>query len=362
MSGRRGPINPLLEEAREYPFAVLERKRQAAEARGTRVINFGMGDPNEETPAFIREALRQAVPPRSRYPAAHGQAALRAASAAWARRRFAVTLDPERELLPVNGSKEGVFLLAQAVIDPRSPRRTIVIPSPFYPVYESGARFAGGVPHLLRMDLAHGFRPDLAAVPDEVWERTALLWLNYPHNPTGAVADDALYGTALDLARRHGFWVASDEAYAEIYFDQPPRSALEFGLENLVAFHTLSKRSAMTGYRSGFMAGDVRLMEALRRFRPNVGVATPDFIQSAAIAAWNDDAHVAEQRALYAAKREVVRGWMDACGYAIDASEATFYLWMRAPGGEGYCRWALVPTLEECREAVRRLEAAPVAR
>ncbi len=386
MSVRRGPLNPLLEEAGEYPFAALERKRLAAEARGARVINFGLGDPQEETPEFIREALRRALPSRSRYPAVQGQPALRAACAHWVWRRFQVRLDPEREVLPVNGSKEGVFLLALAAIAPGSDRRTVVIPSPFYPVYEAGARYAGGIPHLLRMDAAGGFRPDLDAVPAELWERTALLWLNYPHNPTGAVADLPLYGRALELARRHGFWVASDEAYAEIYFDRPPHSALECGLENLIAFHTLSKRSAMTGYRSGFMAGDARLMDALRRFRPNVGVATPDFVQAAAVAAWNDDAHAADQRALYAAKREHLLSWMWACGYRVDASEATFYLWMRAPGGddrafcdqllergvvampgsdlgpggEGYCRWALVPTLDECREAVRRLEAAPV--
>jgi acetylornithine aminotransferase len=190
--------------------------------------------------------------------------------------------------------------------------------------------------------------------------------------------------------------VGADEAYAELYFDAPPPSMLEFGTENVLAFHTLSKRSAMTGYRSGFMAGDERLIAALRRLRPNVGVATPDFIQTAAIAAWNDDRHTADQRARYAAKRALFLDYFKRHGFHIEASEATFYLWVRAPrtpgarggsgaddvafverllrlglvslpgsylgpGGEGYVRWALVPTLEQCREAIARLEAAGVA-
>ncbi len=385
MSVRPGPLNPLLEAEREYPFATLERKRHALEAGGVRVINFGLGDPQEETPPFVRDALRQAVPARSRYPSVPGQPALRSACAGWLERRFGVRLDPERQLLPVNGSKEGIFLLALAVVDARASRRTVVIPSPGYPVYEQGARYAGAEPHFLRLEPERKFRPDLGSVPEDVWERTALLWLNYPHNPTGAVADDALYRGALELGRRHGFWVASDEAYAEIYFDRAPRSLLEFGLENALAFHSLSKRSAMTGYRSGFMAGDATLIAALRRFRPSVGVATPDFVQAAAIAAWSDDRHTMDQRALYAAKRRLLLEWMETRRLAVLASEATFYLWMRAPGGddrgfaerllergivvlpgselgpggEGFCRWALVPTLEECREAVERLQALP---
>ena len=276
-----------------------------------------------------------------------------------------------------------MFLLALAVVEREHERSTVVIPAPAYPVYESGARFAGAQIHHTPLTSAAGWRFDPAQVADDVWARTALLWLNYPHNPTGATIGARDYERVLEVARRFGFWVASDEAYADIYFDERPRSALEFGVENVIALHTLSKRSAMTGYRSGFMAGDPRLIEALRRFRPSVGVATPDFVQAAAVAAWGDDAHAEEQRHRYGAKRTLLMDDFARRGWRVEASEATFYLWARAPGGDdvafverlmrvgivampgsflgatgaGYVRWALVPTLEECREALTRLDA-----
>ena len=388
-AGRPGPLNPILTEPGEYPFVTLDRMRQELAPTGLRVIHFGMGDPREETPEFIREALRDGITPVSSYPAAVGQPELRAAAARWFRRRFGIALDPERQLLPANGTKEAVFLMALAVVGRGDdPRRTVVIPTPAYPVYEPGARFAGADVHVVPLRSEDGWRFDPDRVPDEVWARTALLWLNYPHNPTGAVLTRADYARVSERARRHGFWVASDEAYAEVWFDAPPSSILECGFDNVVALHTLSKRSAMTGYRSGFIAGDERLIGALRRFRPNVGVATPDFVQHAAIAAWDDDAHATRQRDRYAAKRALLREYFDRRGWAIEASEATFYLWMRAPGGDdvafvrdlmragvvatpgsfmgeagaGFVRWALVPTLEDCREALGRLDAVGAAR
>jgi acetylornithine aminotransferase len=378
-------VNPLLVGGEEYPFVRLDRRARELAPPGVRVIHFGMGDPRDETPEFIRDALREAVPAVSSYPATAGRPELRAAAARWLARRFSVTVDPDRHLLPVNGTKEAVFLMALAVVDRDSPRRTVVIPTPAYPVYEPGARFAGADVHVTPLASAAGWRFDPDQVPDAVWDRTALLWLNYPHNPTGAVYRLDDYRRVLDKARKHGFWIASDEAYAELYFDEPPHSILELGRDHAIALHTLSKRSAMTGYRSGFMAGDERLIEALRRFRPNVGVATPDFIQTAAIAAWNDDPHAGEQRARYAAKRQLFLDTFAERGWAVEASEATFYLWMKAPGGDdvafveslmragivatpgsflgaagaGFVRWALVPTLEECLEARARIAALP---
>jgi acetylornithine aminotransferase len=264
----------------------------------------------------------------------------------------------------------------------------VVIPTPAYPVYEPGARFAGADVHVVPLRSAEGWRFDPDHVPDEVWARTALLWLNYPHNPTGAMLSRDGYGRIMARARAHGFWVASDEAYSEVWFERRPSSVLECGLDNAVALHTLSKRSAMTGYRSGFIAGDERLIEALRRFRPNVGVATPDFVQQAAIAAWNDDAHADQQRERYAAKRRLMLDDFARRGWAVEGSEATFYLWMKVPAsyagddvafvrsllragivatpgsfmgeaGAGFIRWALVPTLEDCREALARLDGIP---
>jgi acetylornithine aminotransferase len=351
---------------------------------GLEVINFGMGDPRERTPEFIRQTLRDSVPEMSSYPAAAGQPALRAACARWVQRRFGVDLDPERHLLPANGTKEAVFTLALAVVDRSGAngKDTVIIPTPAYPVYESGALFAGARVHAVPLRSEDGWRFVPERVPAEVWERAALLWLTTPHNPTGAVSPPELTARVLATARRHGTWVASDEAYSEIWFDTAPGSTLQHGLDNVLALHTLSKRSAMTGFRSGFMAGDPRLIDALRRFRPNLGVATPDFVQAAAIAAWDDDAHPAEQRARYAEKRGLVLGHFRERGWTVEASEASFYLWLKAPGGddvrfvetllgaglvcmpgsfmgpggEGYVRFALVPTPAQCREAVERLQ------
>ena len=376
------PLHPALTGGQEYPFVKLDRRRRELAPAGVTVINFGMGDPREETPEFIRETLKRSVPAVSSYPATTGKPELRAACAAWLARRFGVKVDPELHVLPANGAKEAVFNMAFAMLHAESKKRTVVIPSPAYPVYEAGARYAGGQLHFTPLQSADGWRFNPARVADEVWARTALLWLNSPHNPTGSVLSRAEGGRIVALARRHGFWVASDEAYSDLWFEGgPPPSLLEHGLENVVALYTLSKRSAMTGYRSGFIVGDPRLIEALRRFRPNPGAATPDFIQDAAIAAWNDDAHTEAQRARYAAKRELFLGEFARRGWTIEASAATFYLWLKAPGGddvafvekllrlgivcvpgsflgaggEGFVRFALVPTLAQCREAIERL-------
>ena len=394
-TGRSGPLHPLLTGGRDYPFVALEKRRAMLAPAGLRTINFGMGDPRERTPEFIRSALRTSVPEMSSYPSTFGQAELRGACARWLKRRFGVEVDPERHMLPANGTKEAVFSLAMAVTPAAGDaRRVVVIPTPAYPVYEAGARFAGAEVHFAPLRPEDGWRFDPRRVPDEIWARTALLWLGSPHNPTGAVLDLAGMTRVLEAAKRHGFWVAADEAYCEIYFDnRRPHSMLELGLDNVLALHTLSKRSAMTGFRSGFMAGDERLIEALRRFRPNLGTATPDFVQAAAIAAWNDDAHPEEQRLRYAEKRATMTQYFARRGWAIEASEASFYLWMKVPvpagvapgargddaafvdqllrvglvavpgsalgtGGEGYVRWALVPTPEDCREAIARLEQA----
>jgi succinyldiaminopimelate transaminase len=377
------PLHPMLTGAREYPFVTLDRMKARLVPAGLEPINFGMGDPRELTPEFIKQTLRDSIPPMSSYPLAAGQPALRQACAGWMQRRFGVALDPDRHILPVNGSKEAVFLMALAMVDRDARRRKdiVIIPSPCYPVYESGAVFAGATPYFVPLRSEDEWRFVPERVPARVWERAALLWLTTPHNPTGSVSPPELTGRVLATARRHGTWVASDEAYSEIWFDRAPGTTLQLGLENVVVLHTLSKRSAMTGFRSGFMAGDPRLIEALRRFRPNVGNATPDFVQAAAIAAWNDDAHPEEQRARYAEKRAIVLGHFRARGWTVEASEATFYLWLKAPGGddvafveallraglvcmpgsfmgrggEGFVRFALVPTVEQCREAVRRL-------
>ena len=322
-----GPLHPLLTSGVEYPFVKLERRRRELAPAGVPSINFGMGDPREETPQFIRDALKAALPAVSSYPATNGKPELRTACAAWLARRYGVAVDPERHVLPANGTKEAVFTLAFAILSAGAARDTVVIPTPAYPVYESGARYAGATPYFTPLRSADGWRFEPERVPEEIWRRTALLWINSPHNPTGAVLDPATAARIVALARRHGFWVASDEAYGDLWFEgSAPGTLLSHGLENVIGLYTLSKRSAMTGFRSGFMAGDPRLIDALKRFRPSVGVATPDFIQDAAIAAWNDDAHAAANRALY---REKFAKVIPILAPLLDVVEpdGAFYLW-----------------------------------
>ena len=385
------PANPRLARFATYPFVELDHAKAAARARGVDVIDLSIGDPREETPAFIRAALAAGVPARSSYPTVIGRPELRRAIAAWAARRFGAALDPETQILPANGSKEAIFNIHLALVDPDGPRRRVVIPTPAYPVYERAAVVAGGVPTFLPLLESAGWLPDLAAVPAATWDETAILWLNYPHNPTGAVASPALYASALALAARHGFAVCSDEAYSELSFGPAPAASLlsAGSTDRALVFQTLSKRSAMTGFRSGFVAGDPALIATFRALRPNLGVATSEFVQRAAEAAWADEAHVDALRATFAAKRADALEFFGgaaarAAGFRVVPNEATFYLWVAVPPGArsadvarrwldeagvavvpgeamgetgaGYLRLALVPTREECRAAWARLE------
>jgi succinyldiaminopimelate transaminase len=368
-------LSPVLSGLRAYPFVRLNEARQRLAAAGVPVIDFGIGEPREETPAFIREALARAIEPQSTYPLADGLSELRAAIATWAGRRFGTPLDPDTEVIPTFGSKEAVFHLAQVLGGD-----LIVVPQPAYPVYERGAVFAGKQVVELPLRAADAFLPDLDAVPAGVWARTAILWLNYPNNPTAATAPLDLYERAAALAREHDFVVASDEAYSELYFGaEPPASALQVAdRTNVAVFNTLSKRSSMPGYRSGFVAGDPELVAALKRYRPNVGVAPPEFIQRAAAVAWGDERHVEQVREVYRAKRDVLVPALEARGMRHAGGDATFFLWLEgAPPGEherllergiiltpgdffgdvgaGYLRLALVPTLAECERAAELL-------
>lgn len=388
MSAQR-PRNPAFAGLQPYAFVRLDEAKARARARGVEVIDFTIGDPKERTPQFVRDRVREAIPERSSYPSTVGLPRLRETIAGWIERRFGVALDPDRHLVPANGSKEAVYSIHQTVIDPHSDRKIVWVPDPAYPVYEIAARFAGAEVRPLPLLPELGFLPDLSALEPSLLDRTALLWINYPNNPTGATATPPFFEEALRLARRHGFWLASDEAYSEIYFGQPPRSALEGGVDNLIAFHTLSKRSAMTGYRSGFMAGDPELIEMLKRVRPSQGVATPTFIQEAAILAWGEETHVAELREVYRRKRDLLRPVLERAGITIAPSTATFFLYFRAPAGEssqsfvdrmleegialapgemfgtqgdGWVRMALVPTEEECDRAAEILERQLAAR
>jgi succinyldiaminopimelate transaminase len=378
------PSSRYLKELPPYPFARLDVLRAEVEARGIRVIDLGIGDPHEPTPDFVKLAMTEAIPEESTYPRVNGVSSLREAFAGWLARRFGAHVDPEREVLPVNGSKEAIFNLPLAVLDPVE-RPLALVPDPAYPVYALGTRAFGGEVYPMPLRPDHGFLPDLRAIPEEVWRRTSILWINYPNNPTGAVAPASFLAEAVVLARRHGVLLVSDEAYSETYFDDPPPSPLQWGTENILALYSLSKRSGMAGYRSGMMAGDVRLIDALKRVRPGLGVATPDFIQAAAHAAWADDAHVEGIRERFRRRRDLVVAALNRMGYAVSAPPATFYLWIPVPSGmtsdqlaarwleagvvvlpgsglgahgEGYVRLAVSSSEDVLREAMDRIARA----
>jgi acetylornithine aminotransferase len=371
-------FSPVLESLAVYPFVRLDEAKRRARERGIELIDFGQGDPREETPPFIRRALAESVPPASSYPLAVGLPELRAAVARWLERRFGTVLDPDEHVIPTLGSKEAIFSFAQVAL---GEKRLVAVTEPGYPVPERGALFAGG--EVLRVPLRRegGWLPDLDAV--DRWDELAIFWLNYPNNPTGAVAPLELYDELARRAERHGFLLCSDEAYSELWFDVAPASAIQLRNPHVVVFNTLSKRSSMTGYRSGFVAASREVIAALRAYRPNVGTAPQEFVQRASVAAWDDEEHVARVRDVYREKRDVLLPVLRARGVEISGSAATFYLWLVVPdgetsedfatrllehgvvvapgsffgaAGEGYARLALVPTLEECRRAASILE------
>jgi acetylornithine aminotransferase len=367
-------ISPVLEALQTYPFVRLDEAKAAARARGVEIVDFGMGDPVEPTPEFIQRALVAALPLTAGYPRAPGLPELRAAIAGWLSRRFGVDVDPDRELIPTYGSKEAIFLFPLVACS--AEKDLVLIPEPAYPVYERGARFAGATPQFVPLREDGGWLPDLDSIDESTWERCAIFWVNYPHNPTGAVAPLAFYEELAERARAYGFYLASDEAYTELWFESPPVSALQLTERGrVVVFQTLSKRSSMTGYRSGFIGAEPGLIDALRSFRPNTGTAPQEFVQRASAVAWSDEAHVEEMRARYGRKRDLLAPLLEV---APGSSEATFYLWCRVsgglsseafaerllehgvvvapgsyfgPSGEGYVRLALVPSLKECERA-----------
>jgi succinyldiaminopimelate transaminase len=379
-------LSPVLAATGTYPFVRLEQAKRRLAEQGVELIDFGKGDPREETDPLIRRALVESVEPRSSYPLAEGLPELREAVARWCEHRFAVWLDPETEVIPTYGSKEAIFSLAQVVLDREGDKRLVLSTEPGYPVYDRGALFAGAVVEQLPLLEENGFLPDLDLVDAETWARTAIFWINYPNNPTGSVAPLAFLDRLAELAVEHNFVLAADEAYTELWFDEPPHSALEVrDRSNVAIFQTLSKRSSMTGYRSGFVAGSPELIAALRQYRPSAGTAPQEFVQRASVVAWSDEEHVERTREVYRRKREVLLPTLREKGIRVAGSQATMYLWLEVPAGEsseelaerlleqglivspgpffgpsgeGYWRLALVPTEAECERAAEILERA----
>ncbi len=401
-------MNPLLSRLHPYPFERWRELTQGVRPNPDfKPISLGIGEPKHTTPALIEEALMRALPMLSTYPSTLGEPALREAIAGWAQRRYGVTLDAATQVLPVNGTREALFALAQTVLDPSKPGATVVCPNPFYQIYEGAALLGGAqtvfVPSDPELSKLGNFAPDWGAVSDETWARTQLLYVCSPGNPTGAVMPLSEWQQLFNLSERHGFVIASDECYSEIYFrDEPPLGALQAALalgrsdfKNLIALTSLSKRSNVPGLRSGFVAGDADLVKAFLLYRTYHGSAMGGMVQRASIAAWNDETHVVNNRALYRAKFAQVTPVL-ASALHVKLPDAAFYLWAGLPTsgpqddvewargllaqynvavlpgsllarsvaghtppnpGTGRIRMALVAPVDECLEAAQRIVA-----
>ncbi len=392
-------MNPRLQQLHPYPFQKLRELFAGVTPNPALApVNLSIGEPKHPTPQFIKDALVGGLDGLANYPITQGSEALRGAIAAWAQRRYGVALDPATEVLPVNGSREALFAFAQASVDSsRHGRRVVISPNPFYQIYEGAALLAGARPFFLNTLPENGFRMDWSRVPEDLWEQVNLVYVCSPGNPTGKVMSLDDWRELFDLSDRHGFVIAADECYSEIYFheNQPPLGALTAaqqlgrGLDKLIVFNSLSKRSNVPGLRSGMVAGDAALMKDFLLYRTYHGSAMSPAVQAASVAAWNDEAHVVDNRRQYAAKFAAVMPMLNDV-LQFDAPDAAFYLWAKVPGGDdtafardlyatqhvtvlpgsflardaagvnpgkGFVRIALVDCLDACVEAAQRIGA-----
>ena len=336
-------MNPLLSLLQPYPF---ERLRQlfagVTPSAAHRAISLGIGEPRHATPPFIQEALAANLAGLASYPSTAGDPSLREACAGWMQRRYRIPVNPATQVLPVNGSREALFAFAQTVVDPTRAGATVVCANPFYQIYEGATLLAGATPYYAPSDPARNFAVDWDSVPEEVWQRTQLLFVCSPGNPTGAVMPLPEWEKLFALSDRYGFVIASDECYSEIYFrDEPPLGGLEAATQlgradyrNLIAFTSLSKRSNVPGLRSGFVAGDAALIKAFLLYRTYHGSAMGPAVQAASVAAWNDEVHVEENRALYRQKFAQVTPML-AEVMDVRLPDAGFYLWAKVPDALG---------------------------
>jgi N-succinyldiaminopimelate aminotransferase len=389
-------MNPLLDRLHPYPFERLRAlTADITPSKNHRPISLGIGEPRHAAPAVVEEAIKASMAGLSSYPATAGDVKLREAMAAWVQRRYGVAVDVATQVLPVNGSREALFAIAQTVVDATRPGATVVCPNPFYQIYEGAALLAGAQTAFANSDAARNFAADWSQIDPATWARTQLLYVCSPGNPAGAVMPLAEWKTLFELSDRHGFVIASDECYSEIYFrDEPPLGALQAAhqlgrgnFKNLIVFTSLSKRSNVPGLRSGFVAGDAAVLKKFLLYRTYHGSAMSPLVQAASIAAWNDEAHVVANRALYRDKFARVTPMLaDVLDVALP--DAGFYLWAGVPNqddvafargllaqynvtvlpgsllareahglnpGAGRIRMALVAGVDECTEAAQRI-------
>jgi N-succinyldiaminopimelate aminotransferase len=390
-------LNPRLARLQPYPFERLRRLfADVVPNRALAPISLSIGEPKHPTPPLVQRALADAANALAAYPPTLGPAPLREAIARWlARRNDLPSLDAATQVLPVLGSREALFAFAQTIVDASRPGATVVMPNPFYQIYEGATLLAGAQPYCVNADADRGFAPAWRDVPDAVWARTQLVYVCSPDNPTGRLTTADEWRFLFEQSDRHGFVIAADECYSEIYFDDthPPRGALDVAhalgradFARLVTFGSLSKRSNAPGLRSGYVAGDAALIEAFLLYRTYHGSAMSPAVAAASLAAWSDEAHVVENRAKYAAKFRALQPKL-ARVLPCAMPDAAFYLWARTPGddaafaqrllaeqavtvlpgsylardahganpGRGFVRIALVAEADECAEAIERI-------
>lgn len=391
-------MNPYLQKLRPYPFERLRQLKQGIKApAGYRHLALSLGEPRDPAPTFIKDALTVALDGIAVYPTTQGSLELREAIAQWLSRRFSLpaeTIDPNRHVIPVAGTREALFALAQCTVSPTG-EPLVFMPNPFYQIYEGAALLAGATPYYLNCTEANGFLPDLAAVSRQDWERCQLFYLCSPGNPTGSVAGFPFLQQLIELSDRYDFVIAADECYSEIYLDEmhPPVGLLEvaarlgrFDFRRCLVFHSLSKRSNVPGLRTGFVAGDAVLIEHFLRYRTYHGCAMPLHTQAASTAAWRDEVHVRDNRERYRHKFQAMQARLETV-LPFDKPAGGFYLWPKTPCDDvqfalqlfehknvtvlpgtylsrtvhgndpGYrrIRIALVPSLDDCVEAAERL-------
>ena len=403
-------MNPKLDLLHPYPFAKMATLLQdSVAASNYQTIKLGIGEPKHEPPAFVLKVLADNLNKVQNYPSTNGLLELRQAIAQWLTNRFKLSqIDSDSQIIPVMGTREALFSFVQAAIDLSKAQEDagkplVVMPNPFYQIYEGATLLAGAEPYFVACEEDNDFKGDYRSVPSEVWERTQLVFVCSPNNPTGAVFSEADWQALIELSDQYDFIIASDECYSELYFDTPPVGLLEVcarlgrhDYKNCVVFHSLSKRSNLPGLRSGFVAGDANLLKPYLQYRTYQGCALPIHHQLASIAAWQDEAHVETNRQLYAQKFDL---WMSELGELLKLSkpDAGFYFWVQVPEqfkdeqgepddeafvkalfekvninalagrylsrevngtnpGKGFVRLALVASVEESQEAITRIK------
>lgn len=373
-----------------YAFAEVDKEVQKLKDKGIEPIDFGVGDPTTPTPEIIREATKLGIEKRksSGYPSYTGSPEFRKAASKWMNRRFGISLDPATEISSTIGSKEAVFNFAEGFVNPGD---YVIIPTPGYPPYARGTLFAEGTPFFIPLLPENNFLPDLKSIPEDVCKKAKLMWINYPNSPSGVNAPMDFLKEVAAFGEKNNIIIVSDEAYIDIYYDEPPHSMLEVSTDGVVAIHSMSKRSAMTCYRIGWIAGDSRVVDIFKKVKTNIDSGTPTFIQDGAIAGLNDETHVQIMRDEYKIKRDILVKALTSIGLPDCTPDATIYIWQKVPvgmtsvdfavklldpniaivatpgewisdksydghnPGERFVRFALVPGIEQTEEAARRI-------